>query len=96
MWDPSSQGFICRGIRVAGTPAIAAPAASYAFDFSQLMKNAELLPSAAADRAAGKIDEHREDESSGLRRQPVHGIGATPGRMIRARLMRICEALRLS
>ena len=74
----SSQRSICRGTRVAGTPAIAAPVTSYAFDFSQLMQNAELLPPAAADRAAGKIDEHREDESSELRRQPVHETGAAP------------------
>ena len=78
MWHPSSQGSTCRGIRVAGTPVIAAPGASYAVDFSQLMKNAELLPPAAADPAAGKIDEHRRDESSELRPQPVHGNGAAP------------------
>jgi len=51
------------GSKVAGTHAIAAPGASYAVDFSQLMKNAELLPPAAAGCTAGKIDEHREDES---------------------------------
>jgi len=66
------------GSKVAGTHAIAAPGASYAVDFSQLMKNAELLPPAAAGCTAGKIDEHREDESHRLRRQPVHGSGAAP------------------
>jgi len=78
MWNSRSQRFNCRGVRAAGTPAIAAPGALYAVDFSQLMKNAELLPPAAADCAAGKIDEHREDESSELRRQPVHETGAAP------------------
>ena len=69
------------GSKVAGTHAIAAPGASYAVDFSQLMKNAELLPPAAAGCTAGKIDEHREDESHRLRRQPVHGSGAAPPRL---------------
>ena len=36
------------------------------------------LPPAAAGCTAGKIDEHREDESHRLRRQPVHGSGAAP------------------
>jgi hypothetical protein len=66
------------GSEVAGTPVIAAPEASYAAAFSQLMKNAELLPPSAADCTAGKIAEHREDESSELRRQPVHRNGSTP------------------
>jgi len=82
MRNPSSQRVICRSTRVAGTRAIAAPAASYAFDFSQLTKNPELLPPAAADCSAGKIDEHREDESSELRRQPVYGNGAAPNRAV--------------
>ena len=63
---------------VAGPGTIAAPGASYAVDFSQRLKNAELLPSATADCSAAKIDEHREDESQRLRRQPVHGNGAAP------------------
>jgi hypothetical protein len=66
--------------KAAGTPMIAAPGTSYAIDFSRLMKNAELLLPTAADRTAGKIDEHREDESQRLRRQPVHGSGAAPER----------------
>ncbi len=44
MRTSSSHGPICRGIRVAGTPAIAAPAASYAVDFSRRLENDELLP----------------------------------------------------
>ena len=78
MRAPGSHGWICRGIAVAGTPVIAAPGASYAIDFSRLLKNDELLPPAAADSPTGKIDEHREDESSELRRQAVHGSGAAP------------------
>jgi len=45
------------------------------------LKNAEILPPAAADSPTGKIDEHREEgeeESSELRRQAVHGSGAAP------------------
>jgi hypothetical protein len=84
MWSPDSHGLICRGTRVAGTPAIAAPGASYAVDFSRLMKNAELLPPVAADSSAGKIDEHREDESQKLRRRTVHGSGAAPAANITA------------
>jgi hypothetical protein len=94
MWNSHSQRFNCRGVRAAGTPAIAAPGALYAVDFSQLMKNAELLPPAAADCAAGKIDEHREDESSELRRQPVHGTGAPPERLIREAIELHLERLR--
>jgi len=78
MRPSSSHKSICRGIRVAGTPAIAAPGTSYAVDFSQLLEKAELLPP-AADCATGKIAEHREDESSELRRKAVHGRGAAPG-----------------
>ena len=78
MWYPSSHGLICRGMRVAGTPAIAAPGACYAVDFSRLSKNEALLPPAAADCTTGKIDEHRKDESPELRRQAVHGTGAAP------------------
>jgi hypothetical protein len=78
MRPQSCQVSICRGGTVAGTPAIAAPGASYAVDFPRLMKNPELLPPAAADSSAGKIDEHREDESQRLRRQAVHGNGAAP------------------
>jgi hypothetical protein len=74
----ASHGLIWRAIAVAGTPVIAAPEASYAIDFSRLLKNDELLPPAAADSPTGKIDEHREDESSELRRQAVHGTGAAP------------------
>ena len=55
---PSSQRPIRRAITVAGTHAITAPEASYAVDFSRLLENAELLPPAAADCTAGKIDEH--------------------------------------
>ena len=40
----------------------------------------ELPPPAAADCTAVKIDEHREDENSELRRQPVHENGAAPVR----------------
>ena len=79
MRPPTSHGLIGRGIVVAGTPAIAAPGASYAVDFSRRLKNAELLPPAAADSPTGKIDENREEESSELRRQAVHGSGAAPG-----------------
>src|SRR5438105_1614770 len=78
MWPPTSHGLIWRGIALAGTPAIAAPGASYAVDFSRRLKNDELLPPAVADSPTGKIDEHREEESSELRRQAVHGSGATP------------------
>ena len=70
---------IWRHSKVAGTCAIAAPGASYAVDFSQHLKNPELLTPAASDCATGKINEHREDESQKLRRQPVHGSGAAPG-----------------
>src|SRR5207244_813821 len=62
MRSPASHGLICRGILVAGTPAIAAPGASYAVDFPRLLENDELLPPAATDSPAGKIDEHREEE----------------------------------
>ena len=78
MRPSSSHESICRGIRVAGTPAIAAPGASYAINFSRLLEKAELLPPAVADSSAGKIDEHREDENPGLRRQTVHGSGTAP------------------
>ncbi len=78
MWPPTSHGLIWRGIALAGTPAIAAPGASYAVDFSRRLKNDELLPPAVADSPTGKIDEHREEESSELRRQAVHGSGAAP------------------
>jgi hypothetical protein len=67
MWPARSQRFNCMGVSVAGTPAIAAPRASYAVDFSQLMKNAELLPPAAADCAAGKIDEASRRRESGTK-----------------------------
>src|SRR5712671_3118715 len=60
----SSHESICRGIRVAGTPGIAAPGTSYAVDFSRLLEKAELLPPAAADSPTGKIDEYREEESA--------------------------------
>ena len=66
------------GGKVAGTPAIAAPGTSYAIAFTQLMKNAELLPPSAADCAADMIDENEEDTSRRLRRQPVHRNGSTP------------------
>jgi len=56
--------------KVAGTLVIAAPGASYAVDFSRRLKNAELLPPAAADSATGKIDEHREDEMTSF---PISG-----------------------
>jgi hypothetical protein len=75
---PASQGLNFRGTRVAGTPAIAAPGASNAIDFYRLLENDELLPPAAADSPTGKIDEHREDERSELRRQAVHETGAAP------------------
>jgi hypothetical protein len=75
--DPLSDS-ICGHSKVAAPLAIAAPVASYAVDFSQHLKSAELLPPAAADCATGKIDEHREDESQRLRQQPVHGSGAAP------------------
>ena len=78
MRPSSSHESICRDIRVAGNPVIAAPGASYAINFSRLLEKAELLPPAVADSPAGKIDEHREDESSALRRQTVHGSGAAP------------------
>ena len=78
MWLPGSHGAICRGITVGGIPAIAAPGASYAIDFSQQSQNEALLPPPAADSPTGKIDENREDESSKLRRQAVHGNGAAP------------------
>ena len=78
MYPSSSQRINCTGVTAAGIPVIAAPGASYAVDFSQLMKNAELLPPEAAGCTAAKIDEHREDESSELRRQPVHETGAAP------------------
>ena len=80
MRPPTSHGLIWRGIALAGTPAIAAPGASYAVDFSRRLKNDELLPPAVADSPTGKIDEHREEESSELRRQAVHGSGAAPVR----------------
>src|SRR5205807_5863314 len=63
MRPPTSHGLIWRGIAVAGTPAIAAPGASYAVDFSRRLKNDELLPPAVADSPTGKIDEHREEGS---------------------------------
>ena len=78
MRSPTSHGLICRGMVVAGTPAIAAPGASYAVDLPRLLENDELLPPSVADSPTGKIDEHREDESSELRRQAVHGSGAAP------------------
>ena len=87
MRPPTSHGLIGRGIVVAGTPAIAAPGASYAVDFSRRLKNAELLPPAATDSPTGKIDEHREEESSELRRQAVHGSGAAPDRGRHLRLL---------
>jgi len=74
----SSHESICRGIRIAGTPGIAAPGTSYAVDFPRLLEKAEFLPPEAADSPTGKIDEHREEESSELRRQAVHGSGAAP------------------
>ena len=67
MRSPASHGLICRGIVVAGTPAIAAPGASYAVDFPRLLENDELLPPAATDSPAGKIDEHREEEKPGTK-----------------------------
>jgi hypothetical protein len=70
MQSPRSPGLICRGTRVASTPAIAAPGASYAVAFPWLVKNAELLPPAAADSPTGKIDEHREDEMTSF---PISG-----------------------
>jgi hypothetical protein len=42
------------------------------------LEKAELLPPVAADSPTGKIDEHRKDESSELRRKTVHGSGAAP------------------
>jgi hypothetical protein len=87
MWHPSSQGSTCRGIRVAGTPVIAAPGASYAVDFSQLMKNAELLPPAAADRAAGKIDEasRRRESETKTTNCPRKRVNSTPAAAARPR-----------
>jgi hypothetical protein len=85
MRPPASHGLIWRGIAAAGTPAIAALGASYAVDFSRRLKNDELLPPSAADSPTGKIDEHREDESSELRRQAVHGSGAAPSARIGCR-----------
>ena len=78
MRPPTSHGLIWRGIAVAGTPAIAAPGASYAVDLPRLLENDELLPPAVADSPTAKIDEHRADESSELRRQAVHRNGAAP------------------
>jgi hypothetical protein len=78
MRPPVAHGLLCRGIVVAGTTAIAAPAPFYAVDLSRRLKNNELLPPAAADSPTGKIDEHREDESLELRRQAVHETGAAP------------------
>jgi len=78
MMAQTSNGSSCRGIRVAGAHAIAGPGASYAVDFPRLLENDQLLPPAAADSPTGKIDEHREEESSELRRQAVHGSGAAP------------------
>src|SRR5205807_6022355 len=80
MMAQTSNGSSCRGIRVAGAHAIAGPGASYAVDFPRLLENDQLLPPAAADSPTGKIDEHREEESSELRRQAVHGSGAAPHR----------------
>src|SRR5215471_11995543 len=67
MWHRSSQESLSRGTTVAGTPAIAAPGASYAIDFSWPLESAELLLPAAADRAAGKIDEASRRRESGTK-----------------------------
>jgi len=93
MRAPAAHGPICRGIRVAGTPAIAAPGASYAVDLYWLFENDALLPRAAADSPTGKIDEHREDESPELRRQAVHGTGAAPGTPRRPEFARFRRSL---